>query len=475
MMRNKRVLLALFIGIILISCNGRKNSGQVKSNETSEVAYFADNGFGNAVAVVQHPAGIYHNGITYVCYQGALEDPYIASYNHTTGEWKGPFKAGVSEMGKDPNRPKKIDNHGKPSMIIDDAGYIHITFGGHGGMRKHGNNSLGNYSYGKNMHVVSKKPLDISGWEQLDNIPPFGTYNQFIKMDNGDIYLFYRHGAHRSDWVYQISTDNGRTFNAPVSFLKHKRRTDLEAEDSWYPWITRGNNNELIVVFDYHICSDKHAGGKENAHIPKRYNVYYMVFDTKTKLWKNIEGEELNAPITRELADEKALVAKTEGKWTFQGVVDLDAKGYPHIGMTIGNEIEGAGRSAPKHMHYFRWDGTEWIHSNNSGLPIGNGDIELTPTNDIHFYIAGTNSDGLGEVSRWERSESEGSFKKTKTLLTKPDASFAISALIENAHSDARLIVAERKPGTDYRKMYLLGDKGALKRLKSEAQIVSKN
>jgi hypothetical protein len=474
-MRNKQVLVMLFIGIILISCNGRKNNASVKSNETSEVAYFADNGFGNAVALVQHPAGIYHKGITYVCYQGSLEDPYIASYNHTTGEWKGPFKAGVSEMGKDPNRPKKIDNHGKPSMIIDDAGYIHITFGGHGGMRKHGNNPLGNYSYGKNMHVVSQKPLDISSWEQLDNIPPFGTYNQFIKMDNGDIYLFYRHGAHRSDWVYQVSTDNGRTFNPPVSFLKHKRRSDLEAEDSWYPWITRGNNNELIVVFDYHICSDNHAGGKENAHIPKRYNVYYMVFDTKTKLWKNIEGEELNAPITRELADEKALVAKTDDKWTFQGVVVLDAEGYPHIGMTIGNEIEGARRSAPKHMHYFRWDGSDWIHANNSGLPIGNGDIEVTPTNAVHFYIAGTNSDGLGEISRWERYESEGSFKKTKTLLTKPDASFAISALIENAHPDARLIVAERKPGTDYRKMYLLGDKGALKRLKSEAQIVSKN
>ena len=248
--------------VIILSCylaccssstsNGLPKTAPNKENREAKVDHFANNGFGNAVAIVQHPAGIHHQGITYVCYQGPLEDPYVASYNHKTGEWKGPFKAGVSEMGKDPNRKKRIDNHGKPSMIIDDAGYIHITFGGHGGMKKHGKNSLGNHHYGKNLHAVSKKPLDISSWETLDNIPPFGTYNQFIKMDNGDIYLFYRHGAHRSNWVYQKSSDNGRTFSEPVSFLKHKRRTDQAAEDSWYPWITKGQGDDLLVVFDYH-------------------------------------------------------------------------------------------------------------------------------------------------------------------------------------------------------------------------------
>lgn len=468
--RSKHIGITLSIGLFLLSCHGLKNSGNAVSSETSEVAYFADNGFGNAVAVVQHPAGIYHEGITYVCYQGPLEDPYVASYNHTTNEWQGPFKAGVSEMGKDPARPKEIDNHGKPSMMIDDAGYIHIAFGGHGGMKEHGENKLGNYKYGRNKHAVSKKPLDISSWEELDNIPPFGTYNQFIKMDNGDIYLFYRHGAHRSNWVYQKSTDNGRTFAEPVSFLKHKHRTDMEAEDSWYPWITRGHNDELIVVFDYHLCGDRSAGG----HFPKRYNIYYMVFETKSERWKNVEGEELTLPVTRELADEKALVAETDGSWTFQGAVDLDTDGNPHIAMTIGREREGAKRSKPKHMHYFKWD-ERWVHMEDSGLPISNGDIELTPTNEVHFYLAERQADGMGEISKWERSSERESFVKTKTLLTKTDASFAISALIENAHPDARVIVAERKRGTDYRKMYLLGDKGALSRPDVEAQVLGSN
>jgi len=459
----------------LLSC-ATKIKEQKSANPDNEwVDYFAENGFGNPVAVIQHPAGVYHNGITYVCYQGPLEDPYVASYNHETKEWNGPFKAGVSEMGKDPTWKKKIDNHGKPSILIDDAGYIHIAFGGHGGMPKHGDNPLGNHHYGKNMHVVSKRPLDISSWKTLDNIPPFGTYNQFVKMDNGDIYLFYRHGAHRSNWVYQKSMDNGHTFSQPVSFLKHKRRDDQPAVDSWYPWISKGEGDELIVVFDYHICSDSNPLRTEARHIPKRYNIYYMVFNTKTESWKNVKGELLSTPITRELADEKTLVAKTDGSWTFQGVVDLDNEGNPHIGMTVGEEIEGSRRSASKQMQYYKWNGAQWLHAKNTGLPIGNGDIEVNSSQEVHFYMAEQNDNGVGEVCRWDSDATGKAFKKSKVFLRREDASFAISSRIENPHPNAQLIVAERKKNTDYRRMYLLGDDGAVRRLKKEAQMLKKS
>ena len=87
---------------------------------------FADNGFGEGVAVVQHPAGEYFNGKTYVSYQGPLEDPFVAAYDHATDSWEGPYQAGVSQLGKGPEYADKIDSHGKPTMLIDDAGYIHI-------------------------------------------------------------------------------------------------------------------------------------------------------------------------------------------------------------------------------------------------------------------------------------------------------------------------------------------------------------
>ncbi|WP_298338670.1 BNR-4 repeat-containing protein [uncultured Algibacter sp.] len=469
-MLNKRSIVIFFLGFILLSCKSTKKDLQSNGVEKHDAEYFADNGFGNAVAVVQHPAGVYHKGITYVCYQGELEDPYVASYNHTTKEWKGPFKAGVSQMGKDPNRKKKIDNHGKPAILIDDAGYIHIAFGGHGGTPEDGENPLGNHHYGKNIHAVSKKPLDISDWETLDNISLFGTYSQFVKMDNGDMYLFYRHGAHRSNWVYQKSTDNGKTFEEPVSFLKHKRRTDIEAEDSWYPWVSKGNGDDIIIAFDYHICRDNKNAQDARGHIPERHNLYYMVFNTKTRKWKNVKNEPLEMPLTKEMADRKTLVKEIPNDWTFQGVADVDPNGNPHVGVLVGPDI-GEKRSGPKRLQLFRWDGQEWLQSENPDLPNGNGDLEVKSTTEVSLYLEHESKGNVGEISRWDSSDAGKSFKKSTVFLSRKNSGFVISSLIDNPHPDARIIVAQKEDGTDFRKMYLIGDNGPIKRNKKESII----
>ncbi|WP_245910838.1 BNR-4 repeat-containing protein [Nonlabens arenilitoris] len=469
---SKQIFKTLLICFCFIGCASKTKDVKATMEEPKMVDYFADNGFGNAVALVQHPSGVYHKGITYVAYQGALEDPYVASYNHKTKEWNGPFKAGISEMGKDPNRKKRIDNHGKPAILIDDAGYIHIAYGGHGGRPEDGHNPLGNHHYGKNLHAVSKKPLDISEWETLDNISIFGTYSQFVKMDNGDIYLFYRHGAHRSNWVYEKSTDHGKTFEAPVSFLKHKRRTDVEAEDSWYPWVSKGNGDDIIVAFDYHICRDHNNSQDDRGHIPERHHLYYMVFNTKTEQWKNVENEPLVMPLTKEQADEKALVKRIPNDWTFQGIVDVDADGNPHLGVLVGPDIN-AKRSGPKQMQYFRWNGEEWWQGNTSNFPRGNGDIEVTSTTEVSFYLEHKNDD-VGEISRWDSYDGGTSFKKKIVFLERNHSGFAISALIDNPHPDARIIVAENEENSDYRRMYLVGDNGPITRSKIETQVLKK-
>ena len=464
-MIKKELIFKICFCFFLVGCNVNKKISLKEENKDGMVDYFANNGFGNAVAIVQHPSGVYHKGVTYVAYQGTLEDPYVASYNHKTKEWEGPFKAGVSEMGKDPNRKKKIDNHGKPALLIDDAGYIHIAFGGHGGRPSDGKNLLGNHHYGKNLHAVSKKPLDISAWETLDNVSLFGTYSQFVKMDNGDMYLFYRHGAHRSDWVYQKSTDNGVTFDEPVSFLKHKRRINIEAEDSWYPWVGKGNGDDIIVAFDYHICRDNKNAQDKRGHIPERHNLYYMVFDTKTGQWKNVKNQPLEIPLTKEMADEKTLVKKIPDDWTFQGIADVDPNGNPQVCVLVGPDI-GAKRSGPKRLEHFRWNGQQWLQSKNSNLPRGNGDLEVKSVTEVSIYLESETSNDVGEISRWDSSDGGNSFQKEKIFLERKNSGFVISSLIENAHPDARIIVGEKEKGSDFRKMYLLGDNGPIKRNK---------
>lgn len=480
------VMSAVSMALMLSACGNMSQTASVDNakDKAEKVDYFADDALGNALAVVQHPAGVHVDGITYVSYQGPLEDPYVASYNHETGEWKGPFKAGVSDMGKDPTR-SKIDNHGKPTMLVDDLGYIHVFFGGHGGMPKHGENLLGNHHYGRNIHAVSTNPGDISSWEELDTIPVFGTYNQAVKMDNGDIYLFYRHGAHRSDWVFQKSTDHGRTFSDPVSFLKHKRRDDLKAEDSWYAWVGKGQGDDIIVSYDYHICWDRGAGINGRGHTTERHDAYYMAFDTKKGTWRNVTGDELQLPITRELADEKTLVARTgEGNWTFNGSAHLDENGYPHIATNIGKDI-GVKSGGPKQTAYYRWTGKEWVGGNqvNPSSRIDNTDVRgdfmvNSPTNvtfALGYQEPKTNNQAAGDgvIAYFNTNDGGKSFTKGKELLRREGAAWALTTLIKDAHPDARLIVAEKPKGTNWRKVYLLGDNGPIQREKADATLLT--
>lgn len=470
------VLIALCS--LLVACSEPNSESNTPTNP-----YFAENGYGEGVAVVQHPAGEHHDGITYVSYQGPQEDPYVAAYDHGTNEWQGPFQAGTSILGKDPS--KKIDSHGKPTLIIDDLGYIHIFYGGHGGDKTlHGENPLGDTHSGENKHSVSKKPLDITSWEDLDNVSPFGTYNQAIKMDNGDIYLFNRNGAHRSDWVYQKSTDNGRSFEAPVPFLKHKRRDDSPSVDSWYAYVSKGSNDQIAVGFDYHFCWDRDAPrNNRGGHSTERKNLYYMTFDTVDNTWKNVTGDTLTIPLTKEEADEKTLAVDTGEKWTFNGSTKLDTEGNPHIAAYVGEDI-GWQIGGPKHARYFRWNGKEWTGNFDSGLPIGRGDF-LSSGQNVRFLLSGVDPTIDKTIVRWWESEDGGAnftagqellqfgdyfvevpsnSNRPKSLSNLDSPGSAASSFIRNAHPDARIIIAEKPDGTDYRRMYLVGDSGPIAR-----------
>ncbi|RDV25438.1 hypothetical protein DXV75_09035 [Alteromonas aestuariivivens] len=470
----KRLFNSLASALVISALAGCANDNAVP--QQTMVDYFADNGLSNAVAPIQHPAGEYHNGITYVAYQGLLEDPYLAAYNHNTKQWSGPFKAGVSDMGKDPTRDK-IDNHGKPAMIIDDEGYIHVAFGGHGGVPELGENKLGNYHYGRQQHAVSKRPYDISEWETLNNVSPFGTYNQWVKMDNGDLYLFYRHGAHRSNWVYQKSTDNGRTFGEPVSVLKTKRRDDAAGVDAWYAWFTKGPNNTILAAVTYHMCWDNTP---TKTHDGERRNGYYLYMNTLDGDWHNVQGEVLDVPLTKEDADAKALVVDSGELWANRGTTQIGPDGYPYVSFRMGEHL-GRKHGGPQNFYFYRWDGQQWV-SGPEPLPVSRGDFKVPSSSTVNMVLAVSDADNtgvvesgskkLGVVGNWQSNDGGLTFSRQKVYLSVPGTGFAITSIIRNAHPNAQVLVAGIVPGTDYRKMYLVGEDGPVQRPLEEASLL---
>lgn len=424
---------------------------------TKPVDFFAENAVANAVGLLQHPAGQHHNGITYVAYQGSLTDPYVAAYNHTTDTWTGPFKAGTSELSKNGS---KTDSHGKPALIIDDAGYIHVIFGGHGADESYGKNPRGNTHHGRMIHIVSKRPLDITEWEELDNIPPFGTYGHLAKLSNGDIYYFFRHGAHRSHWVYQISRDNGRTFEEPISVVKNLAHTDDQGrkyQDSWYCHFSVGPDEQLLVTYTYHKCWNIDV-----PHSHEQRNVYVMTIDTRDGTCRNLQGEQIALPITKDLADQKTLAVRTpEHQWTSLGVGHLGSNGMPHIMYTAGDS-RGRRFKGPEAPYYFRYDGKQWTGSKNAFAPeLSRGDMKFSPNGEIRTLIG-----GLGKVAWWKSTDGGLTFSEDKIVLANTNSRYLVSSLFSNAHPNAQALVAEidRSSDSPNRRMYLVGNDGPIKR-----------
>jgi len=456
----RHLTLIAGLGIALLACS--QSSAQVTTETVDKVDYFTDNGFSNTISTMQHPAGEYYKGVTYIAYQGPLEDPYVAAYNHAANEWSGPFKAGISTLGKTPGA--KIDNHGKPAMVIDEAGYIHLFFGGHGGLPRHGTNNFGNTHKGQQIHVVSKRPEDISNWKVLDNVSPFGTYNQTVKMDNGDIYLFYRHGAHRSDWVYQKSTDNGRSFSPEVPVLKHLVHTGKpDIHDSWYAWFTKGPGDVIIGAYNYHLC-------RNPGHNSERRNGYYMVMDTNDHVWRNAEGERLTVPVTKAHADQMTLVVDTGDQWSLRVTGRMDQAGNPHVTFKVG-EPRPLKTGSPKQMNHYRWTGQEWSAGGGDDLPLdSDGDMLIPSPAEVSLLLTDKDASN-GGVAWWHSADGGQSFTKGDSLIRCEKTSFAVTAMIRNAHPDARVIAAgnNRADKNLFRKLYLLGDHGPVNRLKAEA------
>jgi len=441
---NKTLTIACIagVGILLTACMPAQASDQHD--------YFTYDGFFSPVKTMQHPSSEYYNGVTYIAYQGKHEDAYICAYNHNQEKWYGPYRAGVSLLG---DEFPEIDNHGRPTLVVSNDGYIHLFYGGHGGLKEFGENTFGNTHKGKQTHVVSKYPEDITEWEELPNVSPFGTYNQTVKMDNGDIYLFYRHGGHKSHWVYQKSTDHGRTFSDEVIILWHKIRQDNpNIHDTWYAWFDKGIGNTIIATYNYHLCS-------EVDHDAYRYNCYYMMMNCADVTWENAAGDTLTMPVSKEYADLNTLVYYSSTANTRREVCSVDANGNPSV--TFRLDLSGY------QLYFTRWNGSDWETPVRPDRSAENSaHLMFKSTSEIDMLIYSKDS-GIGDISWWHTDNTGLSWTKGQTLMSSGTAKHGMSTLTRNAHPDGQFVFFEKDntdPDNLYCKIYLWGESGFVTR-----------
>ncbi|VGO23240.1 BNR-4 repeat-containing protein [Pontiella sulfatireligans] len=426
--------------------------------------YFDTSGFNRPLTLTpQHPSAHYFNGKTYIVYQGMNSmDPVICSYNHSTKQWKGPVKVGTNPLSDN-------DNHGRPVLVVSDDGHIHVMFGGHGGTSAlAGSNSYGGYSSGENIHVRSNLSEDIgssSDWTRVNPAPGgdntgdisvYGTYSQPVKVANGDIYFFNRHGSHVSDWTYQMSTNNGVTWDSEVRILAH---TSVE---TWYAYFAKRRHSDTIIDCQYNY----HPGGSGG----DKQNLYYMSFDTADGQWRNAAGVNLNSmmPLNKADSDAYTLVFdsnpddldESDPNYTqvSVGIVRTSPAGNPHMVAQFGNKSQ-----------CWSWTGSSWTDQwfFTGGWNGGENEMDFICLSDTRFKAVVSGRYGA-EVAIWDIDTVAGTQIKTDILGYNAEYEYFNGSIPTDYHDDAWVLFYENTDpvGSDQqtRKMFLWGDHGFIVR-----------
>jgi hypothetical protein len=385
--------------------------------------------------------GMHFNGKTYFCYQAGDPDwldPYVMVYDHRSGGVEGPVKVGENPLSR------WNDDHGNPGLIVDDKGYIHVIYGGHG------------QDWGKMRHAVSVRPEDISEWKHLKNIRRYSTYPCLIKLSDGSIFYFYRAGNHRDDWVYVISKDHGRTFSKKHRLMRaggrrgNKRYYESSYFDSWYGAFFKGQGDTIHYITRYHACADDWRDGY---HLKRRVNLYYMRRDPDG-IWRNIAGEKLKLPINLTYADEHCCIwksdpAKGKGKLitiAFSGF-DTDKDDNPYVVFGYGPGKLG------RYGREYQLAIGDLASGEFTFQPIPSGGVLTVDTPERITILRGRHlrvSEDQGGTWTRKRNVLEIRVERMTPLF--------------NPHPDARVLATEPQPYLDERriKLYLWGDHGFL-------------
>ena len=404
------------------------------------VPYFAENGSNEAMLseMAIHPAALRVGDRIYLAYQGESYDPYVASYDVVTGEWDGPYRAGVTAL--------RLDAHGAPSIWVDSAGRLHVAYGGH-------QNRL--------FHARSAAPGDISAWEELPYIDIAGTYPQTMTAPDGRVLLFYRSAA--NNWVMRTSDPSRGLFGEAQTILLS------DSTALWYADFRLGRTGIVHAAFARVDRSEVSAGQRWGRH-----DAHYLFRDTAGQ-WHDATGADVATPVTV-AATAQARVLDSGTDYVNEISVKEDDAGRPCLLFLTG---DGAGPGAYD-WRFMRHDGSVWTtatitttdHFFDAGAlrPVGDDEFEA-------FLVAGSNGAdqgvGLSErgrggaIERWRSTDAGANWSFEETITPAERGSdFADPQLVEDGDSSAYLAFIEwdSDPTAFFNRVYLWGDTGLVAR-----------
>ena len=304
------------------------NAGKGKPN----IIPFADNGglkmlYDNR----QYPHAVTLGEKMHVVWRGEDGMPFCAYYDLQARSFSEPALLTEGYEDEIDARKYRQDHHFAPVIWSDQEGYLHTLFGCH---RTTG------------IHLVSKKPGDSTQWRRGIDFSESISYPKIHRIYDDKTLVYTRYSGHLGFWQYHVSNDGGNTWQGggrPVVNLGAEPQDGLHAafSGSYNTTAVSEDGTKLHVAFIWKVEDPLHNNRYDaflNDHL-QRYNLYYLYVDLPSGRGFNIDGEEVELPIRKKIADEKCLVWDTKERVAAVGPsICLDENDEPAFLLPVSEE-----------------------------------------------------------------------------------------------------------------------------------------
>ena len=279
-----------------------------------------------------YPQALEQQGQLYLVWRAKNGFPFMRSYDLETGRFSEPVNL-LKGMEDQIDAPKyKRDHHYAPIVWNDTGGYLHVLFGCHG-------NSGG-------VHLVSKHPRGIAEWRQAPDIAASISYPKAHRVHGNQTLVYFRHKGHLGYWTYRVSGDGGKTWEAPATppidmNLEPQDGYLAEHAGSYHTTRVSRDGRTLHVAFIWKIEEPVfNSRYKDLLHDhTQRYNLYYLKVDLPSGKAYNYEGNQLETPVRKLVADQQCLVWDTDQRVAAVGPsIYLDDNDDPYFLLPVSDE-----------------------------------------------------------------------------------------------------------------------------------------
>jgi hypothetical protein len=367
-----------------------------------------------------YPRAEHRDGRTYVTFQHTKNDPYIAAYDHEKKVWAPVVRAGDNPL-------KDNDGHGVAALWLDEEGRIHIIYGCRGTSA---------------MHVRSRKPGDITSWEELPSPEKRCMFPKISRFNNGELMLFYRNGAYsvggqkHGPYGYKVSKDGGNTWG---SFHKI-----TSGEGAMFASAAIGPDNSI------HVCLTW-----DGPPLVGPQDINY-VCRKPDGVWRNAEGDPVSLPLNLEAVKSAKIYETGDDQTSCPPSMDFSPDGRLWVGFpSVERRDFVCGVRKPDGPFRFS------VVAKGCNSWTTDALLRVESNEDACMYVTpGGSERGVkgGMVHRYRTRDGGQTWAKDREIATDNNTYAAITP-VYNAHPDGVILFCNRRDNH----LYLWGAQGFVK------------